>query len=90
MNVDDGLEDIRWILGLGGEKLPAASNALLPNLKKGLFFAGRCSVTICLTDLDGTVTQHDCNLLAVDGFPFFDGKFLAVDGKSNLTIFLRR
>ena len=39
MNVDDGLEDIRWIRGLGGEKLPAASNALLPNLKKGQFFA---------------------------------------------------
>ena len=39
MNVDDGLEDIRWIGGLGGEKLPAASNALLSNLKKGLFFA---------------------------------------------------
>ena len=39
MNVDDGLEDIRWIRGLGGEKLPAASNALLSNLKKGLFFA---------------------------------------------------
>ena len=29
-----GPEDIRWIRGLGGEKLPAASNALLPNLKK--------------------------------------------------------
>ena len=28
-NVDDGLEDIRRIRGLGGEKLPAASNALL-------------------------------------------------------------
>ena len=39
MVVDDGLEDIRWIRGLGGEKLPATSNALLPNLKKGLFFA---------------------------------------------------
>ena len=39
MNADDGLEDIRWIRGLGGEKLPAASNALLPNLKTGLFFA---------------------------------------------------
>ena len=38
-NVDDGLEDIRWIRGLGGEKLPAASNALLSNLKKRLFFA---------------------------------------------------
>ena len=39
VNLDDGLEDIRWIRGLGGEKLPAASNALLSNLKKGLFFA---------------------------------------------------
>ena len=39
MNVDDDLEDIRWIRGLGGEKLPAASYALLPNLKNGLFFA---------------------------------------------------
>ena len=35
-----------------------------------------------LTDLGGTVTQHDGNFLAVDGFPFFDGKILAVDGKS--------
>ena len=34
VNVDDGLEDIRWIRGLGGEKLPAASNALLQNMKK--------------------------------------------------------
>ena len=32
-------EDIRWIRGLGSEKLPAASYALLPNLKKGLCFA---------------------------------------------------
>ena len=39
MNVDDGLEDISWIRGLGGEKLPEASNALLSNLKKGLFSA---------------------------------------------------
>ena len=43
----------------------------------------RCSVTIFLTDLEGTVTQHDGNFLAVDGFPFFDGNVLAVDGKSN-------
>ena len=41
MNVDDGLEDIRWIRGLGSEKLPAASYALLPNLKKALVFAIR-------------------------------------------------
>ena len=39
MNVDDDLEYIRWIRGLGGERLPAASYALLPNLEKGLFFA---------------------------------------------------
>ena len=38
VNVDDGLEDIRWIRGLGGEKLPAASYALLPNLKKKHIF----------------------------------------------------
>ena len=37
--IDGGLEDIRWIRGLGGERLPAASYALLPNLKKGLFLA---------------------------------------------------
>ena len=39
VNVDDTPEYIRWIRRLGGEKLPAASYALLPNLKKGLFFA---------------------------------------------------
>ena len=37
MKADDGIEDIRWIRSLGCEKLPAASYALLPNLKKGLF-----------------------------------------------------
>ena len=36
-------------------------------------FPGRSSVTIFFTDLDGTVTQHDGNFLAVDGFPFFGG-----------------
>ena len=39
VNVDDGLEDLRRIRGLGGKKLPTASYALLPNLKKDLFFA---------------------------------------------------
>ena len=37
--MDDDLEDIRWIRGLRGEKLPAASYALLPDLEKGLFLA---------------------------------------------------
>ena len=41
MNVDDGFEDVRWIRGLGGEGLPATCNALLPNLKTGLFFYRR-------------------------------------------------
>ena len=37
-NIDDGLEDIRWIHGLGGESLPAASYDILPNLKKKTIF----------------------------------------------------
>ena len=52
VNVDDDLEDIRWIRELGGEKLPAASYALLPNLKKGLFFAigeGSRNFVACFT-----------------------------------------
>ena len=36
---DVGLEDIRWIRGLGSDKLPTVSYALLRNLKNGLFFA---------------------------------------------------
>ena len=39
MNANDGLENIRWIRGLGGGKLPSASYALFPNLKKDQFFA---------------------------------------------------
>ena len=38
VNVDDSLEDIRWIRGLGGEKLPAASCALLPKPEKSSIF----------------------------------------------------
>ena len=42
VNIDDGLEYSRWIRGLGGEKLPAASYALLPKKpkKKGIFAIG--------------------------------------------------
>ena len=36
-NTDDGLEDIRWIHGLGGKSLSAASYGILPNLKKNSF-----------------------------------------------------
>ena len=41
-NTDDGLEDIGWAPGLGGESLPAASYGILQKkLKIGLFFAIR-------------------------------------------------
>ena len=40
-NTDDGLEDIGWVHGLGGERFPAASYGILPYLKKRLFFAIR-------------------------------------------------
>ena len=56
MNVDDDLEDIRWIRGVGGEKLPAASYAFLPKLKKGLFFAigvGSSNFVVCFLDTRG-------------------------------------
>ena len=76
MNIDDGLEDIRWIRGPGGEKLPAASNALLPNLKKGLFFAigegSRNFVACCLH------TQQRPNVFVSDGRrpPRITGRFV--------------
>ena len=56
MNVDDGLEDIGWIRGLGGERLPPASYPLLPNLKKNLFFAigeGSRIVVVCFLHTSG-------------------------------------
>ena len=36
-NIDDGLEDISWVHGLGGESLPAASYGILPKLGKNYF-----------------------------------------------------
>ena len=35
------------------------------------YFTGRCSVTIFLTDLDGTVTQHDGNVFGGRRFSLF-------------------
>ena len=35
----------------------------LPKYVKYVYYPGRCSVTIFLTDLDGTVTQHDVFLV---------------------------
>ena len=47
MNADACLDDIRWIRGLGGEKLPAASYIFLPNREKGLFFPTGERSTTC-------------------------------------------
>ena len=61
MNVDDDLEDIRWIRGLGGERLPVASYALLPNLKKGIFFAigeGSRNFVVCFLHTSGQMFQY--------------------------------
>ena len=46
MNVDDGIEDIRWIRGLGEERSPAASYALLPNPKKWCSVCSRRGIEI--------------------------------------------
>ena len=62
VNVDDGLEDIRWIRGLGGEKLPAASNLLLSNLKKRLFFAIGEGSRIWSPDFYTAAPKHVCVL----------------------------
>ena len=44
VNVDDGPEDIRWIQGLGGEKLPPASYAFLLKPDFSFFFLHRRGV----------------------------------------------
>ena len=41
MNVDDGLEEIGWIRGLGGEKFPAASYSSPKPDKRPIFCHGR-------------------------------------------------
>ena len=49
MNEDDGIKHIRWIRGIGGERLPAASYAFLPNLKglPGIFWHRRGIEIFC-------------------------------------------
>ena len=65
VNVDDGLGDIRWIRGLGAEKLPTACYALLPNLNDGLFCHRRGMGNLfCLFS-----TQQCPNLFASDAWP---------------------
>ena len=47
VNVDDGPEDIRWIQGLGGEKLPPASYAFLLKPDFSFFLCiGEGSITL--------------------------------------------
>ena len=56
MSVHDGLEGFTWIRGVEGERLPAASYALLPDLKKGLFLAtgvGSIFVVVCFLHTRG-------------------------------------
>ena len=71
------------VIGLPGVPDFGHCSSFFQRTRKDLLFSGRCSVTIFLTDLDGTVPQHDGNILAVDRFPFFDGNLLTVDVKSN-------
>ena len=47
VNVEYGHEDIRWIRGLASEKLPAASYALLPYLKRVYFCHRRGIENFC-------------------------------------------
>ena len=50
VNIDDDLQNSMWIRGLGGERLPAMSYALCPNLKKCQIFAigaGSRSSVVC-------------------------------------------
>ena len=65
VNVDDGLEDIRWIRGLGGEKLPTASYALLPNLKKAYFCHRRGIENFCSL----FSTRQRLNVFVSDAWP---------------------
>ena len=61
MNVDDGLEDIRWIRGLRGERLRTASYALLPNLEKSLLFAlgeGYITLVVCFVHTSGQMSMY--------------------------------
>ena len=60
MNVDDDLEDIRWLRGLGGKRFPAAFNTLFPNLKNGLFFAIGEGLIICVVCFLPTREKNYC------------------------------
>ena len=61
MKVDDGLEDIRWIRGLWGERFPATSYVLVPHQKIGLFFAigeGSRMNVVCFLHASGQMSLY--------------------------------
>ena len=56
VDIDDDLQNSMWTRGLGGERLPAMSYALCPNLKKCLIFAigeGSRFVVVCFLYTSG-------------------------------------
>ena len=70
MNVDGGLDDIRWIRGLEGERLPAASYILFSNRGKGLLFPTGERSTICAVCFPPTARGHVFLYQTPDRRPF--------------------
>ena len=68
VKVDGGLEDIRRIRSPGGERLPAASYALFPNLEKSLVFCHRRGIEI-FGRLFSTGTQQRPTVFVLDAWP---------------------
>ena len=75
MKVNDGLEDIRWIRGVRGERLLASSFALLPKLNKSLSVCHRRRIEIflacvlhCSTQMLFCQTPGQRGLLVTDRF----------------------
>ena len=89
-NVDEGLEDIRWIRGLEGERLPAASYALFQYLKKGDLLSSVQNVFVSVVWPRSAIYHRPCVNTATRGwvgapnerdpFRFHDGVFDLVDG----------
>ena len=58
IDADDGLQDIRWIRGLGGKRLPPASYALLLNLKVCFWPSDRFELNIWLSFFPRPISAH--------------------------------
>ena len=72
MKVEDGLEDIRSIRGLGGEKLTAGVLRSSPKPEEGLFFAiGEGSGIFVACFLPGTQQRPNVFLLKIFIKSFF-------------------